>query len=161
VTRALTSRWFRLTTASPFVRGTAAALGVIGTEMRYGSTSEATSFAVPALGDRLVRAALWFIPRANPDFEAMFPLVRQWMLEIDETGHPRREIALNADGVPLFAAPNNRNCGFWTDSDKTFSDAELSPVDASQFEEMWSRACSRSGTPNKAFKRRRARTHAP
>src|SRR3954468_10074230 len=97
-----------------------------------------------ALGQagRLVRVALSFIPRANPDFEALFPQVHQWILEIDDVGHPQREVALNAEGIPLFAAPNDRNCGFWTDSDKTFSDAELSPVDASKFEELWSHACT-------------------
>ena len=89
--------------------------------MNYGSTTQATDFAPDDWKVRLFRAALWFIPRANPDFEPLFVHVRRWLVEVDDSGRVQREVALGNDGAPLFAAPNERNFGFWTDSAKAFS----------------------------------------
>lgn len=127
--------------------------------MHYGSTTEATDFAPQDRKARLVRAALWFIPSANPDFERMFPRVRKWFVEIDGSGRAQREVAAGDDGAPLFAAPDERNFGFWTDSDRTFAKAELAPLSALEFEQLWSRA--HAGTPNNALKGRRAKRARP
>lgn len=108
--------------------------------MHYGSTTEATDFAPPDAKERLVRMVLWFVPRANPDYETLFAHVRKWHVEVDDSGRVQREIAVADDGRPLFAAPDDRNLGFWPDSDKTFSKSELTPLSASEFEQLWSRA---------------------
>jgi hypothetical protein len=127
--------------------------------MHYGITTEATDFAPHDWKARLVGITLWFMPRANPDFEPLFPQVRKWLVEIDESGRALREIAVGSEGTPLFAAPDERNFGFWTDSSKVFSRSELAPLSALEFEELWSRACA--GTPNSALKRRRAKRARP
>jgi hypothetical protein len=113
--------------------------------VHYGSTTKATDFAPPNRKAQLIRVALWFMPRANPDFEPLFPQVRKWLVEIDESGRAQREVALGADGTPLFAAPDARNLGFWTDSDKTFAKSELASLSALEFEQLWSRACTGAG----------------
>jgi hypothetical protein len=127
--------------------------------VHYGSTTEATHFAAHEGKARLLRVALWFIPRANPDFECLFPQVRKWLVETDESGRAHREVAVGAEGTPRFAAPDERNLGFWTDSDQTFSRSELAPLSALEFEQLWSRACV--GTPNNALKRRRSKRARP
>jgi hypothetical protein len=129
--------------------------------MYYGSTTQATDFAPDDWNVRLFRAAFWFIPRANPDFEPLFVYVRRWLVEVDDSGRAQREVALGNDGTPLFAAPNERNCGFWTDSDKAFLESELVPVSASEFEQSWSRAYAAARTPNNSFKGRRAKRARP
>lgn len=101
---------------------------------------------------RAVRALLWFVPRANPDHEHLYPRVARWLLEIDDSGHARREIGLDASGVALFGAPDERNTGFFTDSDATFSREDLVPVERDEFERQWS-----SVTPNTSLERTRER----
>lgn len=117
--------------------GSTAALGVIGMQMHYGSTMEATDFAPYDTKARLIRMALWFVPRANPDYQPLFPHVRKWLVEIDESGRAQREVAVSSTGEPLFTAPDDRNLGFWTDSDKTFLKSELTPLAASELEYVW------------------------
>jgi hypothetical protein len=130
-------------------------MGMVGTQMLHGSTLEATDLAPLDIKARLIRAALWFVPRANPDYERLFPHVRKWFVEVDESGRVQREIGVASDGAPLFAAPDDRNLGFWTDSDKTFLKSELTPLAASEFEQLWMRA--RASTPSNALNGRRAK----
>jgi hypothetical protein len=129
----------------------AQALGVRRNQMQYGSTTEATDFESADVKERLVRMVLWFIPRANPDFEPLFPKVRKWLVGIDESGRAQREVAVDSNDEPLFAAPDQRNHGFWTDSDKNFLSSELQPLSAAEFEQLWLRA--RLGSPNNALQR--------
>lgn len=108
--------------------------------MIYGSTTLATEFAPDTWRLKLARAVLFFIPRGSPDQERFYPLVRKWCLEIDDSGVPMREIGLDAEGRPLFGAPNGRNYGFWTDSPKTFQPSELNGIPAEEFERLWHEA---------------------
>ncbi len=121
----------------------------IKTAMHYGSTTEATDFPPLDWKGRLVRAALWFVPSANPDFEHLFPFVRKWLLEVDDDGNVRREVALSADGEPLFATPDERNCGFWTDSNRAFARSELGKLSGEEFETAWALARAGATMPNK------------
>ncbi len=117
--------------------------------MYYGSTTEATDFAPQDRTTRLVRGVLCFVPRANPDFEPLLSRVRRWLVEIDESGRAQREVAIGDDGAPLFAAPDERNTGFWTDSDRAFAESELVPLSALEFEQLWSHSqqCVDKATP--------------
>lgn len=45
----------------------------------------------PALR-KLLRVLLFFVPVANPDNDPKLHLVKQWLIEFDESGGPRREI---------------------------------------------------------------------
>jgi hypothetical protein len=110
----------------------------------YGNTTLATKFGRDAWQVKALRFLLFFIPRANPDNEKFYPLIKKWCLEIDDNGEPVREIGIDTKGEPLFAAPDKRNVGFWTDSDKTFNLNELEIVSAEQFEQLWHKICSKS-----------------
>lgn len=105
--------------------------------MVYGSTILATDFGPDTWQLKLIRCFLFFIPRGCPDHEKLYRFVKKWLLEIDDAGVPVREIGLNDQGVPLFAAPDDRNVGFWTDSPKTFVKDELEAISAEEFERNW------------------------
>ena len=105
--------------------------------MYYGSTTKSTNHEPNDWRIKIARALLWFIPRSAPDHELLYPSVRKWLVEIDEKGNANREIGLGKDNAPLFAAPEGRNIGFWTDSPYAFSREELAPIEASEFERLW------------------------
>lgn len=111
--------------------------------MNYGFTKLATDWnemEVNSFGVHLIKAVLFFIPRSNPDHEKLYPFVDKWLIEIDGSGVPVREIGIDKNNVPLFAAPNNRNFGLWTDSDMKFEAGDLEPSSREEFESLWKRA---------------------
>ena len=84
------------------------------------------------------------IPRANPDFDDLYHLVRVWWLEVSEdSGLPHRELGLNELGTPIVAAPIGENLRFWLDSDMTFDPGEGAPIDAAKFEAVWQQFAAR------------------
>ena len=109
--------------------------------MLYGITTEATDFTDKSISNwriRLLRLLLFFVPRANPDNEKLYPLVKFWAIEFDEKGWPQREVGLDSSGAPLFGAPDARNTGFWPDmASKQFSVAELQPLSEEAFNALW------------------------
>jgi hypothetical protein len=111
--------------------------------MIYFSTKEATGWKEKDLKGwrvRLLYILLFFIPRANPDNEALYPKVATWLLEVDEAGIPKREIGLDSEGQPLFAAPDRRNYGLWTDNpDEPVNRSTMRPIDPAYFEGLWKR----------------------
>ncbi|HEY7642341.1 MAG TPA: hypothetical protein VH814_21585 [Steroidobacteraceae bacterium] len=92
--------------------------------------------------EKLVYALLWFIPRANPDFEVRWPHVRRWYVEVDDSGVPVRELGLDANAMPISAGPWERNFGFWTDSGQPLPEDRSSEIDRDEFETMWRRFAS-------------------
>ena len=116
----------------------------------YGTTTLGTPIPADDWRVRAIRILLWFLPRANPDYERLFPRVAKWFLEVDDSGKPCREIGLDRTGAPLFAMPDDRNFGYFADSDATFAQADLTPADQSDFERMWA-----SVTPNTSLERTR------
>ena len=107
--------------------------------MPYLRTKMSTDFQPKSLGDRVVGALLFFIPRANPDYEPKLHLVREWLVEFDQDGRPDREVGLDAIGSPIVAGPNRRNYGFWLDTNMLFKDFAGEPVTKELFEAQWSR----------------------
>jgi hypothetical protein len=112
--------------------------------MHYGITTEGADFTEEMMSHwrvRLWKAILFFIPRANPDNEPLYPKVRSWALELDEDGWPQREVGLGSSGEPLFRAPDARNTGFWPDmAIKQFNPAELQEISGEEFNALWSAA---------------------
>ena len=111
--------------------------------MHYGSTKKFTNWDERKLHSwkvRLLYLLLFFIPKANPDNEKLYPKIKEWLLETDENDQPVREIALDKDGNVLFISPNKGNCGFWTDVDAPVRKNELSPIRQDVFEDLWRKA---------------------
>lgn len=110
--------------------------------MIYGVTTLATDFTDQPLNNwlvRLIKALLFFVPRANPDVERLYPQVKSWALEISDDGWPQREVGLDKAGKPLFATPNDKNTGFWTDmAHQQFQQSELRQISTEEFERLWS-----------------------
>jgi len=75
---------------------------------------------------------------SNPDYGAHLHEVAEWLVEFDEEGLPCREIGLDKSGQPVLAGPDERNYGFWLDTNLTlvdFDDGETISPDT--FEEKW------------------------
>ena len=110
-------------------------------EMKYASTTLATDWDESDLNDwrvKLYKIIFFFIPRANPDIEKLYPKVKKWLVEIGDDGYACREIALDEDGRVLFCTPNDRNTGFWTDMAETkFKSEEIKEISKTEFESLW------------------------
>lgn len=95
------------------------------------------------LGVKVMKALLFFIPRGNPDYEAKLHLVHEWLVECGEAGDPWREIGLGADGHPVISGPDDRNYGFWCDTNMKWNDfQDREPISRDVFEDHWRRAAS-------------------
>ncbi|OUR65668.1 hypothetical protein A9Q79_01360 [Methylophaga sp. 42_25_T18] len=86
-----------------------------------------------------------FIPNDNPDYENKFILVHEWLIEFDEDGHPDREIGLNTEGKPVIAGPDERNYGFWLDTNMRINDFENNEISSEYFETKWNTFLSNGG----------------
>jgi hypothetical protein len=86
---------------------------------------------------KLISCILFFIPRANPDYDRKMHLVKEWLIEFEDHDTPWREIAIGADGTPLFAGPGNGNYGFWLDTNMKYENFEGDTIDKSEFERLW------------------------
>ena len=69
-----------------------------------------------------------------------------------EAGAVDDEVGLDRTGAPLFATPDDRNFGYFADSDAFFAQADLTPADQAEFERLWA-----SVTPNISLERTRER----
>jgi hypothetical protein len=98
---------------------------------------------------KVMYKVLFFIPRANPDYDKRMHLVHEWWIEFDENGLPGREIGLDVTGKPVLAGPDDRNYGFWLDTNMQLKDFTgnqgTDEVDAETFEARWNDFVSRGG----------------
>lgn len=109
--------------------------------MYYGITQTATDFSgtEDSWLRGVIKSLLFFIPRANPDVERLFPHVKAWAIELSDDGWPEREIGISSSGKVLFCLPDDRNTGFWTDmARKQFLVSELKPLSKEEFDKLWS-----------------------
>jgi len=109
--------------------------------MDYIRTKEATGWIPADFRDwkaRFLRSILFFVPNANPDHEKFYPEVAEWLLEIDENGHPNREVGLNSEGLAVLAAPDERNFGLWCDGPSILDAGDFEQVSEKEFEQKWS-----------------------
>jgi hypothetical protein len=95
---------------------------------------------------KLWRTVLFFVPRANPDYDKKMHLLHEWWIEFDEAGNPGREIGLDARGKPVLAGPDDRNYGFWLDTNMTLKDFDHDEVPLKSFEALWNQFFN-SGIP--------------
>lgn len=111
--------------------------------MKYLSTEMATNWPEESLAGRLLKVIFFFIPKANPGYDSKMYRVKKWLVEfLEEDGmwRPWREIALDASGDIVFAGPDQRNYGFWLDTNMKYEDFEGEPIERELFEQYWSRS---------------------
>ena len=106
--------------------------------MQYLRTTLATDWKLEkTLSLRVIEKILWFIPKANPDYENKLHLVKEWVIEFDESGLPDREIGLDLNGNLVLSGPNSNNYGFWLDSNMLFKDFQGTNCSAEFFDQTW------------------------
>lgn len=81
-------------------------------------------------------------PIANPDFEKAIQHVTTWYVEYDNTEYNLvlREIGKDAKNNIIIKVPDERNRGFWTDSDLDLSAYEtynITYISKKEFEKLW------------------------
>ncbi len=107
--------------------------------MKYLRTHQATSF--PEKEDRstkLIRLLLFWIPDGIPDYKNKMHLIKEWLLEFNDQGYPNREIGLDAKGKPVVAGPDDRNYGFWMDTNMMVDDFDKDDtIDEEMFSKFW------------------------
>jgi len=101
-------------------------------KMFYLKSNKATDWKKQSLLSRLMKRST-----ANPDYENVFSEVAEWLIEFGDDQLPEREIGLNSAGVPVLAGPNERNYGFWLDTNMKFSDFENEVIKKAYFEQKW------------------------
>lgn len=77
------------------------------------------------------------LPAANPDFDSKIRDVHTWWIELDDHDKPQREIGFTESGQAVVAMPLGQNCGFWTDSQVTFTAGAYEHIEADVFERKW------------------------
>ena len=101
--------------------------------MRYLSTKLATGFG----GGRHPNIIERQLDRLNPNPDYDLSLVHEWLLEFDDNDAPLRELGLDLNGEPILAGPNDRNYGFWLDTNMGYNDFEGSEISEHQFNAKW------------------------
>ena len=90
------------------------------------------------LKHNILKFLISWAPKANPDNEDILENVRSWYLEVcEEDGQPQREIGFDDLNNPVWYAPTERNLGFWTDSNMSFTKSGNTIIDKEKFEKIW------------------------
>ena len=96
------------------------------------------------LGNLLWKIISLFIPTANPDFDNLYLEVETWYIEYDETYKEDgtvREVGRDTYGRIIVKDPDDRNYGFWNDTNMGINDfieqmhAEF--ITKEEFESAW------------------------
>jgi hypothetical protein len=100
--------------------------------MRYLETEDCTDFGPPSKHwlERI-------LPSGNPDFADRLQDIKRWYVEVNDSGEAVRELGLNANRMPVLAAPFRGNFGFWTDANPPFPIERARPIPAETFESAW------------------------
>ena len=104
--------------------------------MIYLRSNKATNWEKPGLLDKLLTPIKKRI-YSNPDYEKVFPELVEWLIEFDDDKMPYREIGLNKAGAPILAGPNEKNYGFWLDTNMKLNDFENEIIEKEYFEIKW------------------------
>ena len=104
--------------------------------MIYLRSNKATNWEQLGFFGKLLKSILQSLS-SNPDYEMVFPDLAEWLIEFGEDQMPDREIGLNKEGVPILAGPNDRNYGFWHDTNMKLNDFENEVIEKDYFERKW------------------------
>ena len=78
------------------------------------------------------------LPNSNPGYEGRMHRINRWLIEIDSSGLPNREIGLDTNNDIVVAGPSDRDYGYWCDTNMTESDLSGEEILALEFETYWS-----------------------
>ena len=109
-------------------------------EKKTSNAEEKESFLI-----NLLRKILEFLlPQANPDFDHLYLLVETWYIEydeIDEQDGAYREVGRDAYGRIIVKDPDERNSGFWSDTNMGINDyikqMHAEYISKEEFEAVW------------------------
>ena len=87
--------------------------------------------------ERVTKLMLFFIPQANPGYESKMHLIKEWLIEFDDDGHPDREMGLDINGRVVIAGPSDTDYGFWLDTNMKAEDFDGETVPQETFEALW------------------------
>jgi len=91
---------------------------------------------------KLAATILFFIPKANPDYDDLIDDIVEWQLEIDPADNlPAREIGKDINGNTILIMPWRDNYGYWTDNNITLDyfkeHFKATNIDKADFEKNW------------------------
>jgi hypothetical protein len=91
---------------------------------------------------KLLSTILFFIPKANPEYQDLIDDVAEWQLEIDPSDNlPIREIAKDLNDKTIFIMPWRNNYGYWTDNDITLdyfkNQFKAVDINKAEFNQNW------------------------
>ncbi len=90
-----------------------------------------------------VRLVGLFIPRVNKNLDEVQHRISTWRIAFSGDGQVAREVALDRNGDPVFAAPTNSNYGFWGDVGMSIEDFresfEVKTITAPSFDNVFRR----------------------
>jgi hypothetical protein len=109
-------------------------------EKKTSNAEEKESFLI-----NLLRKILEFLlPQANPDFDHLYLLVETWYIEYDEKYEEDgtiREVGRDAYGRIIVKDPDERNYGFWNDTNMGLNDfieqMHAEYISKEEFEAVW------------------------
>ena len=109
-------------------------------EKKTSNAEEKDSFLI-----NLLRKILEFLlPQANPDFDHLYLLVETWYIEYDEKYEEDgtiREVGRDAYGRIIVKDPDERNYGFWNDTNMGLNDfieqMHAEYISKEEFEAVW------------------------
>ncbi len=109
-------------------------------EKKTSNAEEKESFWI-----NLLRKILEFLlPQANPDFDHLYLLVETWYIEYDEKYEEDgtiREVGRDAYGRIIVKDPDERNYGFWNDTNMGLNDfieqMHAEYISKEEFEAVW------------------------
>ncbi len=91
---------------------------------------------------RVLFSVLNDIFAANPDFENKIPYVALWVVEYENNKFNQviRELGFDTNGKIIVKLPDERNFGFWIDSDYTMKDyckLNIQMITEQEFNNLW------------------------
>lgn len=97
-----------------------------------------TGIEPPESAPLAIRVIGEMLPKANPDFEAEYPRVRLWYLEVDsQKARVLREVGFDEKGTPIVIGPFRSNFGVWTDSPAVREWHTYERITKEEFEQQW------------------------
>ena len=114
----------------------AAIRSLLNMNCRYLATDKATDWETDSFAIRVLKRILKGL-NPNYAYETKFPIVRKWVIEIEDDNFPSREIGLDEHDIPVIWGPSDEVYGFWLDTNMAYDDFNGDPISRDYFEKHW------------------------